>query len=173
MTSLDRFTTDRLIADRILPEHFAVVRAQDSDETFMRFLGGVRDEQGSRQYLDRNLAHWDEHGHGLYLFRDAASGAPIGRGILRWLDVEGVRELEVGYGFLPPWWGKGLATEITRGLMAQAAWHRIAPTVVALTMPDNTGSCHVLEKCGLRWEQDRYLHGEKLLLYRSDPLYEA
>lgn len=173
MTTLDRFTTDRLIADRILPEHFAIVRAQDDDAEFMRYLGGVRDERGSREYLDRNLAHWDEYGHGLYLFRDAASGVPIGRGILRWLDVDGARELEVGYGFLPAWWGKGLATEVTRGLMAQAARYRMASTVVALTMPANDGSVRVLEKCGLRWDQDRYLHGERLLLYRSGPLIEA
>ena len=78
----------------------------------MALLGGVRDKAGTVAYLETNVKHWADHGFGMWMLRDAATSAVIGRAILRHLDVEGVDEVEVGYGFMPEYWGRGLATEI-------------------------------------------------------------
>ena len=73
----------------------------DEDEQFMALLGGVRDTAGTVAYLEMNVKHWAEHGFGMWMLRDAETSAVIGRAILRHLDVEGVDEVEVGYGFMP------------------------------------------------------------------------
>lgn len=57
---------------------------------------------------------------------------------------------ELGYRLFPACWGRGLATEGARALIASAFEHLRLDRVVATTMADNTGSWRVLEKCGLR-----------------------
>ncbi|HEX4560191.1 MAG TPA: GNAT family N-acetyltransferase, partial [Gemmatimonadales bacterium] len=111
---LDAFTTARLSAERLMPAHRDEIHRMHQDPRAMAMLGGVRDEVKTQEYLDRNLAHWDEFGFGLWIVRDRASGEMIGRGLLRHLDVEGQDDIETGYAFYPAWWGKGLATEIAR-----------------------------------------------------------
>ena len=94
--------------------HWLDLRRMDENEQFMALLGGVRDKAGTVAYLEMNVKHWADHGFGMWMLRDAASSAVIGRAILRHLDVEGVDEVEVGYGFMPDYWGRGLATEIAQ-----------------------------------------------------------
>ena len=56
-------------------------------------LGGVKNETETREYLERNLNHWDAHGFGLWILRERAGGPVIGRALLRHLDVEGRDEI--------------------------------------------------------------------------------
>jgi hypothetical protein len=44
MTKLDRVETERLVGERLREEHFAYVRAMDTDRDVMATLGGVRSE---------------------------------------------------------------------------------------------------------------------------------
>lgn len=151
---LDGFGTARLTAERLVPEHRDDLRRMDADERFMAMLGGVRDEAGTLAYLDRNLAHWEAHGHGLYMLRDRATGAMAGRAVIRHLDVEGSDEVEIGYGFLPAWWGRGLATEIARACGDLGLGRLGLESVVAVTLPEHRASQRVMTKAGLRYERD-------------------
>jgi RimJ/RimL family protein N-acetyltransferase len=64
-----------------------------------RFLGGVRTPQATAAYLETNLRHWADHGLGLWTLR-TQDGAFVGRAGLRYVEVEGVRELEIAYAFV-------------------------------------------------------------------------
>jgi RimJ/RimL family protein N-acetyltransferase len=119
--SLDSFSTARLAAERLTADHWDDLRRMDQDERFMAELGGVRDEARTLACLERNLAHWVARGFGLWMLRDRDTGGVIGRALLRHLDVDGVDEVETGYGFLPDFWGHGLATEIARACVRSAA----------------------------------------------------
>lgn len=132
----------------------------------MALLGGVRDDAKSRLYLDRNLAHWDEYGFGLWILRDRASGEMIGRGLLRHLDVEGRDDIETGYAFYPPWWGKGLATEIARECVALGFEALRLDSIVGLTTPANTASQHVLRKVGMVLDREYAHAGIPHVLFR-------
>ena len=57
---------------------------------------------------------------------------------------------ELGYRLYPAFWGRGLATEGARALIASAFERLHLDRVVATTMAVNAGSWRVLEKCGLR-----------------------
>ena len=167
MPRLETFATDRLLAERLVPGHWEDLRRMDADDGFMALLGGVRDEAGTLAYLDRNLAHWDRYGYGLYMLRDRATGAMAGRAVIRHLDVEGTDEVEIGYGFLPAWWGRGLATEIARACVDQALRVLALPSVVAVTLPEHAASRRVMEKAGLRYERDVMHLGLRHVLYRK------
>jgi RimJ/RimL family protein N-acetyltransferase len=151
---LDAFSTPRMTAERLTAEHWLDLRAMDEDEGFMALLGGARPEPGTRTYLEQNLKHWADHGFGLYMLRDAETRTVIGRAILRHLDAQGVDEVEIGYGFMPEYWGRGLATEIARELV-HIGFDRFGLTsLVAITTPANIASQRVMTKAGLTYERD-------------------
>ena len=167
LPGLESFSTSRLLAERLRPAHRADLRRMDQDERFMAHLGGVRDEAGTERYLNWNLAHWLEHGFGLWMLRERETGVMIGRAVLRHLEVEGVDEVETGYGFLPEFWGRGLATEITRSCLGIGHDQLGLASIVAVTVPANTASQRVLRKAGLEYEREIVHNGQVHLLFRD------
>ena len=164
----ETFTTTRLTAERLRPQHFAAIRAMDSDPAYMALLGGPRSALGTRGYMARNLQHWDDYGFGLWILRDSA-GEVAGRCVIRHLDVDGTDEVELGYGFHTKYWGQGLATEIAKELLRLGRHELGLPTLVAITTAANIGSQRVLIKTGLVYERDVDHEGVPHQLYRSTP----
>jgi RimJ/RimL family protein N-acetyltransferase len=154
MSSLDAFTTPRMRAERLRRHHHADLRRMDSDEQMMATLGGIRDQAGTAAYLARNLEHWDEHGFGIWMLRDLQTGTMMGRAVLRHLEIDDVDEVEVGYGFLPEYWRRGLATEIALACVRIGLEELRLSSLVAITLTTNRGSRRVLEKTGLVYERD-------------------
>jgi [ribosomal protein S5]-alanine N-acetyltransferase len=165
--SLDSFSTARLDAQRLTAEHWDDLRRMDQDDRFMAELGGIRDEAGTLAYLERNLAHWAAHGFGLWMLRERDSGAVIGRAVLRHLDVDGIDEVETGYGFLPDLWGRGLATEIARACVSIGRQQLALTSVIGITAPTNTASQQVMRKAGLQYERDIVHAGLLHQLFRT------
>jgi ribosomal-protein-alanine N-acetyltransferase len=146
--------------------HWPDLRRMDEDAGFMARLGGVRDQAGTVAYFDMNVKHWADHGFGMWMLRDAETSAVIGRAILRHLDVEGVDEVEVGYGFMPEYWGRGLATEIAGACIRIGFDQLRLPSLVAITTPANLASQHVMTKAGLAYERDIVHAGAPHVLFR-------
>lgn len=137
------------------------------DPAVMAHLGGVRDDEQTAAYLARNLQHWADYGFGLWILREKSGGDPMGRAVLRHLSVEGVDEVEVGYGFYQAYWGRGLATEVTKACLALGRRHLGLGSIVAVTSPDNLASQHVLRKAGLTCEREFLFEGTAALLFRT------
>ncbi|WXU30231.1 GNAT family N-acetyltransferase [Bradyrhizobium symbiodeficiens] len=76
--SMDRFVTDRLTAERLNESHLADLVARHQNPDVSRYLGGVRTPEVTTTYLATNMAHWDQHGFGLWVLR-AKEGAFAGR----------------------------------------------------------------------------------------------
>ena len=165
-SDLDSFSTLRLLAERVTAAHWLDLRRMDQNEPFMALLGGVRDNAGTAAYLEMNVKHWAGHGFGMWMLRDAATAAVIGRAILRHLDVEGVDEIEVGYGFMPEYWGRGLATEIAQACIRIGFDQLRLPSLVAITTPANLASQRVMTKAGLAYERDIVHAGAPHVLFR-------
>lgn len=137
-----------------------------TDELVMTHLGGVRTEVQTASYLEKNLKHWDDRGFGLWMLRERGGVEWIGRGLLRTLPLDGVDEVEVGYAFYEPFWGRGLASEITAACLTIAREQLGVETVVAITSPDNDKSQHVLEKNGLIFDRSFMHEGTQASLFR-------
>jgi RimJ/RimL family protein N-acetyltransferase len=162
----DAFTTPRLAWERLRPAHFDDILAMHQDPRQMEWLGGVRDAEATRAYLERNLAHWDAHGFGLWMLRDRADGRMVGRGLLRTFPLEGVDEVEIGYGLHPDHWGKGLATEVAAACVEMGRTTLGRGTLVAVTHPGNVASHRVLLKAGFAEDQRRDEEGGPQLIFR-------
>lgn len=164
---LDFFSTARLDAERLTADHWDDLRLMDQDPRFMAELGGIRDAAGTAAYLERNLAHWAAHGFGLWMLRDRETGSMIGRAVLRHLEVDGVDEVETGYGFLPAFWGRGLATEIARACLRVGHDHLGLRSIVGITLPTNTASQRVMLRTGFEFEREIAHDGLLHLLFRT------
>jgi [ribosomal protein S5]-alanine N-acetyltransferase len=167
MPSLDTFSTSRLRAERLTPEHRSEIARMHRDPAVMATLGGLRDDAQTEAYLARNLKHWDEYGFGLWIVRDATNDRVAGRAVVRHLLLEGTDEVEVGYGFYQEWWGRGLATEVARACVDLGYQRLGLPSLVALTLPTNLRSHRVLTKVGLSFDREIDHEGSRIALFRS------
>jgi ribosomal-protein-alanine N-acetyltransferase len=86
---------------------------------------------------------------------------------VRHLLLDGVDEVEIGYGFQPAYWGRGLATEIAAACVRYGFDMLDLPSVVGVTVPHNTRSRRVLEKVGMAYERDVLLGEVPHVLYRA------
>jgi RimJ/RimL family protein N-acetyltransferase len=121
--------------------------------------------EGVREWLGRKLAHWREHGFGVWMFRNPG-GAFVGRcGIHRW-SLEGRPEVELGYIVRADLWGRGYATEIGAAVVDHAFSVLGLGELVGFTRPDNLGSRRVLEKLGFVFERTFFTDDEESVLYR-------
>lgn len=160
------FETERLRAERLTADHWSELRRMHTDARVMQHLGGVFTEEQSTGYLARNLAHWDTQQHGLWIIYERNGAEPIGRGLLRHMLLDDVDDVETGYAFYEPYWGRGYATELTRASLALGFERLHLPSIVAVTAPDNAASQHVLRKCGLSHERNFQRGDETLALFR-------
>lgn len=165
----DSFTTARLRAERLRPEHTAEIHRMHQDAEQMAMLGGIRDEAQTAAYMERNLKHWDEHGFGLWLLRSASDGRVAGRALLRHLTLDGADEVEVGYSFYPAYWGVGLATEIASACLVHGRESLGLSSVVALTKPANIPSQRVMTKIGMVFEREFDHETIPHVLFRTAP----
>ena len=158
--------TERLLATPLRADDFAVLCELHRDPAVMATLGGVRPDDRTRAYLAENLAHWDEHGFGLWIFRERATSAFVGRGGLRHVMLEGQSEVEVTYALAREAWGKGYATEIARGSLDLAFRQLGLQDIVAFATLENVASRRVMEKVGFVCERDIEHQGARCVLYR-------
>lgn len=150
----ERFLTERLAAERMTEGHRDELRAMDLDPRVMRTLGGVRSEEQSREYLDRNLEQWRRHGYGIWVLRTPEDGAFAGRAGLRNIEIDIGEVVELAYALLAEHHGRGLATEVSRAILG-IAFERVGlDEVVAFTQPENLRSRRVMEKCGFSFERE-------------------
>jgi RimJ/RimL family protein N-acetyltransferase len=162
---MEAFATSRLKASRLVREDLPDLVRLHLDGEVSRFLGGVRTPAVTAAYLETNLRHWADHGIGLWTFR-TEDGTFMGRAGLRYVELEGVAELELAYSLVRSAWGQGLATEIARALVE--IWQRrcTEPSLVGIVMKGNLASERVLLKAGLSLERDAVFQGETCGVFR-------
>lgn len=163
---LAHLRTARLRLSRIDAGDLPDLCRMHRDADVMATLGGLRSDERSAEILAQLMAHWDEHGFGYWMARDADSGAFIGRGGLRNVVVGGGPEIEVGYALMPEYWGRGLATELASEC-ARVAFDVLGRRdLVAFTLPTNDASRRVMQRLGFLYERDVIWAGMPHVLYR-------
>ena len=135
------------------------------DPRVMATIGGVRSDEGTRNYLTANLNHWECHGYGLWVLRDEA-GRFLGRAGIRHLIIGGEPEIELAYSFLTDYWGRGLATEIASALLGMTWTNLGLSSLVGCTLVANLASQRVLQKVGFSFERALDYKGEPCVVYR-------
>jgi RimJ/RimL family protein N-acetyltransferase len=147
--------TDRMLLRRFTEADGALLAALYGDPRVMRFITLEPPSLAEVQarILPGYLREYRELAHGLGSFAaiEKDTGQMAGRFSLKPASSYGLTGgTELGYRLYPPFWGRGLATEGLRALIASAFDRLHLDRVVATTMADDTGSWRVMEKCGMR-----------------------
>lgn len=160
------FDTERLVAEPLnLAAHEEELAALHADARVMTSMGGTRDRDENRVWVEQNTRHARDEGFGVFVFRARATGEAIGRGAIRRLEIGGLVEVEIGYVVAADRWGRGLATEMGKWLVAYAERAGLRD-VVAVTQSGNIASRRVMDKLGFRYERDVDHQGDTRVLYR-------
>lgn len=129
---------------------------------------GVRTLEQAADYLNSGpLASYQAHGHGLWMVQHRVTGTPMGMCGLIKRDT--LPELDLGYAFLPEFWGLGYACEAAE---ACAAWGRdtlCLRGLLAIVSADNGASIRLLEKLRFRrGDSMEVAPGDEVDVYRLD-----
>jgi [ribosomal protein S5]-alanine N-acetyltransferase len=109
---------------------------------------GADRQRRAADVLADDLAHWQRHAYGPWVFFEIATGVFVGRGGLRNATLAGRESVELLYSVRPDAWGRGYASEMAQVALSEARRLRLVE-VVAVTMTTNFASRRVLEKSGL------------------------
>lgn len=151
---LESVQTPRLHLQRVAVGDLSDIERMHADPQVMATLGGVRSAALSRALVEAWIAHWDAHDFGLWIARDAETGAFAGRGGLHHVVVGGRPEVEVAYGLLPAFWGRGLATELAAASLRAGFETLGRADLVCFTLVTNRASQRVMEKVGFVFERE-------------------
>jgi [ribosomal protein S5]-alanine N-acetyltransferase len=159
--------TERLLMRRFTLDDAPFFRALVNDAGWKRFIGErhVHTDDDARAYLTKSyLANYDRNGFGLYL-ASLKDGTPIGMcGLIK---RDGLDDADIGFAFLEKWCGKGYALEAAHASLIYGRDVLKKSRVVAIVMPENKSSITLLEKIGLRFEENIRMkpEDEELALY--------
>jgi len=165
--------TERLTLRRLETGDAEFILALLNDPSFLRFIGdkGVRTVDDAREYIVNGpVASYERFGFGLYLTERKDDGVPIG--ICGLLKREALKDVDVGFAFLPQFWSKGYAFESASAVMAYGRNVLGLTRIVAITSPHNEASMRLLEKLGMKFESMVRLSEDsaEIRLFASDVL---
>ncbi len=108
---------------------------------------GVRTLEQARAYMEGGpLASYATHGHGLWLVEHQVTGNPMGMcGLIR---RDTLPEVDLGYAFLPEFWGLGYATEAAAACVSWGRHTLGLRTLLAIVSPGNASSIRLLQSLG-------------------------
>lgn len=145
---MESITTDRLLLRRVTrPEAEALLEGSPRATTpCAEGYPTVDTPDALRPFIESTSRH-----AGPWLVFRRADGRVIG-------DIGFDHEVEPGvvtggYGFAPPAWGHGYATEAVRALVAHTFAHSQVCSIVADTEATNLASIRVLEKAGFQFQR--------------------
>lgn len=150
--------TERLILREMLPTDVDGMFELDSDPLVHKYLGNkpIKTKEEALKVIEYVRNQYTERGIGRWVAIERSSGDFIGWSGLK-LNMKGdelngkVDFYDVGYRFIPRYWGKGYATESAIAALKYGFETMNLQTIVGAAEQANIGSNKVLKKIGLRF----------------------
>ena len=162
-------TTPRLTLRQFQKGDLGALAAILSDPEVMRFsVTGPMSREQVATMLEHVEHSYRENGFGLWAV-EHRSGLMIGYCGLITQDVDGRREIEIGYRLARNYWGGGLATEAARAARDYAFRQLGLTRIVSLITSDNIASIRVAEKNGMRLRKTTVKWDMDILVYMMEP----
>ncbi|WP_068986833.1 MULTISPECIES: GNAT family N-acetyltransferase [Lysinibacillus] len=141
-----------------------------NDPSWLQFIGdrGVRTVEDAREYILNSINMYEKSGFCFYLVERKEDNIPLG--ICGLVKRDSLEDVDIGFAFLPTYWGKGYAYEAASAVLAYGLDTLGLKRIVAITTQDNYASAKLLEKVGLKFERLVQLSNdeEELRLFSLD-----
>ena len=150
--------TDRLILRKFTIQDYKEVYEFGSNKEVQKYTGDpVIESLDAAKELIRNVWYEDykKYGYGRWATIYKPDNKLIGFAGLKYLPE--IDETDIGFRFLPKYWGKGIATEASIEIIKYGFEKLNLKRIIGVAMPVNIGSCKVLTKIGLEfYKVDEY-----------------
>jgi ribosomal-protein-alanine N-acetyltransferase len=145
--------TERLILRKLTRDDVDNIFLLDSNPDVMKYVGvpAVSNKAESEKMIDNILNQYQKNGTGRLAVIEKESNQFIGWSGIKLLtdEVNGFKNVyELGYRFLPEFWGKGYATESAKASLDLGFNQLNADNIYAYADVENQSSNHILTKIG-------------------------
>lgn len=156
--------TERVLLRRFEMEDYKDVFAFGSDKQILTYTGDKAVESEKEAKLIIENVYWSDykkHGYGRWAVMYKPDNKLIGFAGLKYLKE--FDEVDIGYRFFPDYWGKGIATEISKAIINYGFVELKLDRIIGIADPENIASCKVLLNAGLElYKVDEY-NGDGIL----------
>lgn len=149
-----RLETERLVVRPFTMDDLDGIHEVLSDPVSMRYYPAPFTREQSRRWIEWNLGHYRDHGHGLWVLESKSTGELVGDCGLIPQTIDGQREVEVGWHVRRDQQRQGLATEAARECVRHAFDTLGLTRLISLIRPENVPSRRVAEKLGMTVEKE-------------------
>ncbi len=155
------FETTRLTVRQYSMDDIEYFFLLNSNPETMRYIRPVRTMEECTRILQKNIEYYAVHPMlgGWAAFEKATQ---IYIGSLAIFPIEETDNIQIGYSFLPPYWGRGYATELVKASIPYFFENNGNELLYAVTDTLNMASQHVLLKCG--FSEDCFLMENEIKL---------
>lgn len=155
--------TNRLLINKITLDDAAFILKLMNDKDWIKNIGdrGIRTIEDAEEYIrTRFLKTYTESDLGFYGLVLKNSRQIIG--VAGLIDRDGIDHVDIGYGILPEYRGKGYAFEATKAVYDYGYNELKLKKIVAIVNPENPSSINLLSKLGLEFEKMVRLPDEEI-----------
>jgi ribosomal-protein-alanine N-acetyltransferase len=157
--------TDRLLIRELTRDDLSWLIENRSDPEVNKYLGGTRlqNPDAIAKRLEFYFDCYEKFGFGMSAMILKETGERIGCSGLQPLGDTG--EIEVGYSLAKEHWRKGLGFECARAWLEHGFNNCGLERIVAVAVPENTGSRRIMEKLGMKYEKTEEHYGQPCVFY--------
>ncbi len=151
--------TARLVLRRLDFDDAPFLVSLLNQPSFIANIGdrGVRNVADAHRYLrDGPHAMYQRLGFGLWHVSRKSDGAAVGMCGLLKRDV--LPDVDLGYAYLPEFWGQGYAVEAAAATLRHGARKFGLARIIGVVSQGNSASIRVLEKIGMSFERLYPMH---------------
>jgi ribosomal-protein-alanine N-acetyltransferase len=160
--------TERLTLREFKREDAVFIKDLLNTEGWLKYIGqrNVNNEKQAIEFIDGRLRpSYTEHGFGFYCVELKATKEKMGMcGLVK---REGLENLDLGFAFLPEYFGKGYAFESCQSVLLFAKNELRLKVLNAITLRNNKSSIALLERLRFQFERNVVLNDEELMLFRK------
>src|SRR5437667_1333672 len=121
---------------------------------FMRFSLGPKTHRQTAAFLETVIGWYRAGLPSPFAVVIRSDGVLVGYCGFLHQEVDGEKEIEIGYRLHPDYWNRGIATEAARKVRDHAFSDLELPRVISLIHYDNTSSRRGAEKIGMTFEKE-------------------
>jgi RimJ/RimL family protein N-acetyltransferase len=136
-----------------------------TDPVAMLYYPSTLKRDGVEALIQRHLNNYQKYGIGIWAATLKESQDFAGLVGLIPQDLEGRREIEIGYLFLRKYWGRGLATEGAVACRDYGFEKLELERLISLIDPNNTPSIRVAKRIGMKLEREIVKWNKPILVY--------
>lgn len=146
--------TERLVIRELTARDAAFVLRLTNEPSFISNIAdkGIRSLDDARTFL-REGAWTNQARPGLGQFLVELKGDASAAGVCGLMHRQGLDVTDVGFAFLPEFWGNGYALEAASALIEYGRSELGIEAIVGLTTTSNSSSIKVLERLGMRFRR--------------------